>query len=136
MVSPHTNITEVAQGLDLLWRNDIPSKKVVLGLGFYGRSFTLADPSCNTPGCPFSSGAHPGECTNQAGILSNAEIQRIISKNKLSPVLDKSAAVKYMTWDNDQWVSYDDADTFNLKMNFANKLGLGGTSKVPRYFLI
>lgn len=129
MVNPHTNLTEISAGLDLLWRNKIPASKVVLGLGFYGRSFTLSNPACNTPGCPFSGGGKAGECTGQSGILSNAEIDRIISANKLTPVLDKTAAVKYMSWDTDQWVSYDDADTLKMKVDFANKLGLGGTSK-------
>jgi GH18 family chitinase len=128
VVNPHTNLTEIAQGLDLLWRNNIPSTKVVMGLGFYGRSFTLSNPSCNTTGCPFKSGGKPGECTNTAGILSNAEIQAIIRQNNLQPTLDAAAGVKYMSWGGDQWVSYDDADTFKIKMDFANRLGLGGMS--------
>lgn len=33
----HTNITEIDQGLDLLWRNGVDSKNVVMGFGFYGR---------------------------------------------------------------------------------------------------
>lgn len=103
-----------------------------MGLGFYGRSFTLADPSCTEPGCPFASGGKHGECTGTSGVLSNAEIQRIIADKKLEPVFDKTAGVKYMTWDSDQWVSYDDADTFKVKMDFANDLGLGGTSKFAK----
>lgn len=69
VVNPHTNLTEISDGLDLLWRNKIDPSKVALGLGFYGRSFTLSDPSCNIPGCPFardrggSGGGNPGECT-------------------------------------------------------------------------
>ena len=53
----HTNLTEIKQTLDLFWRNNINPDKIVLGLGFYGRSFTLADPSCKSAGCPFSGGA-------------------------------------------------------------------------------
>lgn len=34
----HTNLTEIHQGLELLWRNNINPERVVLGLGFYGRS--------------------------------------------------------------------------------------------------
>ena len=45
-VLAHTNITEIDNALDLLWRNDIPAGKVNMGIGFYGRSFQLADPSC------------------------------------------------------------------------------------------
>lgn len=128
-IAPHTNLTEISQGLDLLWRNGIPPSKVVLGLGFYGRSFTLANPACNTPGCAFTSGGDPGSCTATSGILSNSEIRRIITKYSLTPTLDLKAGVKYMTWNNNQWVSYDDTDTFKLKMSYANSLCLAGTSK-------
>jgi chitinase len=34
----HTNLTEIQMGLELLWRNNINPGRVVLGLGFYGRS--------------------------------------------------------------------------------------------------
>lgn len=68
----HTNITEIESALDLLWRNGIQSKNVVLGIGFYGRSFTMADPSCSDPGCSFSGGGSPGDCTGESGILSYA----------------------------------------------------------------
>ncbi|KAI0203375.1 glycoside hydrolase [Astrocystis sublimbata] len=126
-VQAHTNLTEIDQALDLLWRNNIDSSKVVLGLGFYGRSFTLKDPSCSKPGCPFADGALAGPCTGQSGVLSDAEIQDIISSKGIKPVLDTTAAIKYMTWDSDQWVSYDDAETFKMKMDYANRLCLGGT---------
>ena len=59
-VLAHTNLTEIKQALDLFWRNDVPAEKVNLGLGFYGRSFQLANPSCSTPGCLFKGGAAPG----------------------------------------------------------------------------
>jgi chitinase len=118
VVQAHTNLTEIDRGLDLLWRNNIDSKKVVLGLGFYGRAFTLQDPSCSDPGCPFSGGAKKGKCTGESGILSNSEIQ---------PTLVKKDAIKYLTWDSDQWVSYDDEETLKMKREYANKLCLGGT---------
>lgn len=127
VVQAHTNLTEIDASLDLLWRNGISPDKVVLGLGFYGRSFTLKDPKCTTPGCAFASGANPGSCTATSGILSDAEIQSIITAKDLTPVLDTAAAVKYMSWDSDQWVSYDDAETFALKMDYANTKCLGGT---------
>jgi GH18 family chitinase len=34
--------------------------------------------------------------------------------------------VKWITWGCNQWVSYDDADTFKQKRDFANKRCLGG----------
>jgi chitinase len=126
-VRPHTNLTEIDEGLSLLWRNSVDPSKVTLGLGWYGRSFTLADPSCNTPGCIFTSGANPGPCTGTSGILSNAEIVSIISQYSLTPSMDSTAAIKWITWNSNQWVSYDDGETVQIKMNYANQHCLGGT---------
>ena len=103
LIRPHTNLTETSQGLDLLWRNGVEPSKVVLGLAFYGRSFTLADPSCKTPGCAVTRGGIAGQCSATPGILSNAEIQRIIKSKHVQPTLDSAAGVKYMSWDNEQW---------------------------------
>lgn len=67
----HTNLTEIEEGLDLLWRNGVNSDKVVMGVGFYGRSFTISDLTCTTPpSCTFDSAGFAGACTNEAGILS------------------------------------------------------------------
>lgn len=57
------HLTEVDDGLDLLWRNDVRPENVIMGVGFYGRSFTMADPSCHQPdrGCQFSAAAFPTE---------------------------------------------------------------------------
>lgn len=37
------------------------------------------------------------------------------------------AGVNWITWNNDQWVSYDDEITFAQKINYANSLCLAGT---------
>ncbi|RMD40214.1 hypothetical protein DV735_g4912, partial [Chaetothyriales sp. CBS 134920] len=122
----HTNITEMNLAFDLFWRNDVPAKKLNMGLGFYGRAFQLQDPSCNKPGCNFKAGATKGGCSGESGILSYREIMEIIKNKKIKPVHDKAAGVKYITWNTDQWVSYDDADTFKQKKDLAKDLGLGG----------
>ncbi|RAK75242.1 putative class V chitinase, partial [Aspergillus fijiensis CBS 313.89] len=126
VVQPHTNLTEIKEGLDLLWRNEIDPQKVVLGEAFYGRSFTLSDTSCTAPGCPFSSGGDPGQCTATSGILSDAEIQGVISEHGLTPTFDEAAGIKYIVWNENQWVSYDDSETLDLKRTFANEKCLGG----------
>lgn len=126
VVQAHTNLTEIDQSLDLLWRSGVDARKVVLGLGFYGRAFTLQDPSCDKPGCPFAGGAKKGKCTGESGILSNSEIQDVISERKVTPTLIAKDAIKYISWDSDQWVSYDE-ETLRMKKDYANKLCLGGT---------
>ncbi|CAF9915092.1 MAG: hypothetical protein ALECFALPRED_009976 [Alectoria fallacina] len=127
-IAPHTNLTEIDLGLDLLWRAGVEADKVNLGMAWYGRSFTLSDPSCNTPNgvCQFSGGANPGPCSGTSGILDDQEIQDVITQNSLTPTWDHTAGVKWITWDSNQWVSYDDADTFQEKKDFASQRCLGG----------
>ncbi|KEY64330.1 hypothetical protein S7711_09875 [Stachybotrys chartarum IBT 7711] len=125
-VLAHSNLTEIDLALDLFWRNNVDPAKINLGIGFYGRSFQLADPACHTPGCLFLGGADPGPCTANSGTLSYREIMDIIDRHELSPYWDEVNAAKYITWNADQWVSYDDEDTIAQKIEFANNLGLGG----------
>ncbi|KAK7941547.1 glycoside hydrolase family 18 protein [Apiospora aurea] len=102
----HTNLTEIETALDLVWRNGIDSSKQAgLRLRFRGE---------------------PGQCSRQTGILLNSEIAEIIREESLEPVLWKEAAVKTIAWGTDQWVSFDDKDTFKLKGDFAKSQCLGG----------
>lgn len=81
-----------------------------MGQGWYGRSFTLSDPSCNTPNhvCQFSGGANAGPCSAASGILDYQEISNIIKENNLTPVHDETAGVKWITWDSNQYVNIMD----------------------------
>lgn len=45
----------------------------------------------------------------------------------LKPTHDEDAAVNYVVFDNNQWVSYDDAKTFKQKLDWANGIGMGGS---------
>jgi chitinase len=96
-----------------------------MGLGFYGRSFTMTNPNCMEAGCEFSEGGNGGNCTGTPGVLSAAEITKIIDDGA-KVTLDKEAAVEIVTWDNDQWVSWDNKETLGMKLNYANERCLGG----------
>ncbi|KAL7937884.1 glycoside hydrolase family 18 protein [Trichoderma chlorosporum] len=128
IVQAHTNLTEIRASLDLLWRVNIPPERVVMGLGFYGRSFTLSNTSCASPGCPFSGAAAPGTCSDSAGTLAYFEIMDILEKQSPHVIWDNTSAVKYFQYGaaKDQWVSYDDKETFAQKIKYANSVGLGG----------
>ena len=128
-VFSHTNLTEVDRCLDLLWRSKIDPTKVVLGLGLglYGRSLTLKDQFCNTPGCPISGPGLPGRHTGRAGFLSHSDLHAILEENpNITPFLDVMSAVVYMTW-GDQWILYDTEATYLMKTEFASRRCLGGT---------
>jgi len=124
-LNAHTNLTEVESALDLLWRNDISSSKVVMGLGFYGRAFTMDEGACREPGCLFDGPANMGSCSREKGILLNSEIDNEIKRRNLKPKLYEEEAVKVITWGK-QWVSYDDEETLQMKVDRAGERCLGG----------
>ncbi|KAK7753974.1 hypothetical protein SLS62_004073 [Diatrype stigma] len=77
----HVNITETMLALSMVTKAGVPSSKIVVGLSSYGRSFKMTDPNCSGPMCTFvgpESAAKKGMCTDTAGYLGNAEIDRII----------------------------------------------------------
>ena len=56
------------------------------------------------------------------------EIQAMLNQGSgLKPVHDKDAAVNYVVYDKDQWVSYDTKTTFQQKLDWANDIGIGGS---------
>jgi chitinase len=121
-----TNLTEIKTALDLLWGVNVDPSKVTLGMAFYGRTYTLASPDCTEPGCEYLSAGTAGQCSDSAGILFNSEIEDVISQYNLTPTLYQDAAVKVITWDTDQWASYDDEETWKLKVDYAKSVCLGG----------
>lgn len=128
-ILPHTNLTEIDGALDLLWRSKVVPEKVNLGLAWYGRSFTLSEPNCTAPNgvCEFSGAGMAGPCSDSKGTLNTREIQDILFKEKLSPTLDEKAGVKFVAYNETQWVSFDDEETIRLKQKFASEHCLGGT---------
>ncbi|KAF0324503.1 glycosyl hydrolase family 18 [Colletotrichum asianum] len=116
---------------------DLDFSKIVFGVAWYGRGYTVSDTTCNTLGCGFKGPSKPGKCTNQAGVMSLTEIQDLIKEKGLKPRLLEGAMMKELTWD-DQWIGYDDyylteemielcEETVALKKKFANNYCFGGT---------
>lgn len=77
--------------------------KVVLGLAYYGRTWTLKTDSCKTPGCPATGPGKAGPCSLEAGTLIDSEINGIIADYSIHPSIDEETAVKYFAWDENQW---------------------------------
>ena len=91
-LNSHTNLTEIFEGMDLLWRNSINPQKVTLGLGFYGRVFIASSPSCLSPGCTYESGTAAQACSKEVGVVLNSEIDQLVAQEGLQPVLHRKAA--------------------------------------------
>lgn len=125
----HNNLTELSRSLDIFWRNGIPPSKVVFGISFHNHAFTLADPSCNKPGCEYVSYAPLKPCSAEVGTLYHSELADIIDKtvwHGINPVLHVDAAVKTLVYEERYWVSYDDEETIQIRSDFAQSQCLGG----------
>lgn len=85
----------------------------------------MKDPGCMNAGCEFIRGANNGTCTDTSGVLSAAELNKIIA-NGATVKYDLEAAAKIVTWGGNQWASFDDAETLKLKLDYANQRCLGG----------
>ncbi|TDZ31438.1 hypothetical protein C8035_v001587 [Colletotrichum spinosum] len=68
-------------------------------------SFSLDDPSCNEPN------------------------GRILASDTATESYDEKAGVKWMHWNKDQWVGYDDGATMQQEMNLASRRCLVGVIK-------
>ncbi|KLP13453.1 chitinase [Fusarium fujikuroi] len=124
-LNSHTNLTEIKEAFDLLWRNDVDPDQVNMGLAFYARTFTASSSSCMSPGCLFDAGGPAEPCTDAVGVMSNPEIMRKLGGKIGSGDLDKTAAVKTLKFGT-TWLTYDDVDTWKLKLDFARSQCLGG----------
>lgn len=126
-LNSHTNLTEIEEYMDLFWRNGISPTKLNLGLAFYSRTFIASSTSCLDPACTFDSVGPAGPCSRDdiGGSLTNAELTDQISKAGVTSRLDKAAAVK-ITAIRRNWITYDDRDTWQLKIDWARQFCFGG----------
>lgn len=58
--------------------------------------------------------------------MSLVEIKQLIAQRGIEPQYLPDSMMKQITWD-DQWIGYDDEDTFAAKMAWADGLCFGGT---------
>ncbi|KAL8992214.1 MAG: hypothetical protein Q9169_007275 [Polycauliona sp. 2 TL-2023] len=123
-----TDVREIEKAAAALWTAKLDPKKVNLGLSKAGRGFTLSDPrKCSHSKCPVSGKSKPGPCTNELGLMSNVEINDVIKARGLKAQLDPASMSKEISWD-DQWIGYDDDETFKMKTDWAAENCFGGTT--------
>ncbi|KAE8151870.1 glycoside hydrolase superfamily [Aspergillus avenaceus] len=133
----HTNLTEITLGLELFWRNNINPERVVMGLGFYGRSFKLEDPKCLAPGCRDDvetlklkidyankrclGGTMVWAVDLDDGTLSDA-LGKAMNKTKIDPIKDPYAIAPcfgspWPKWSNKTWLGNNTKDWLVLPGN-------------------
>ena len=108
----------------LLTNAGAPPEKLVLGIPFYGRTFTLANVDNNQLRAAISGPGEPGEFTKEPGFLAYNEIcVNLILGGWMEHTdpIGSPYAVK-----NDQWVGYDTTDSIAVKMDYIRSRRLGG----------
>ncbi|KAK0049202.1 acidic mammalian chitinase [Biomphalaria pfeifferi] len=105
--------------------NGLRADKIFLGIALYGRTWTLADPSLNGVGAPAVDSGIAGNCTKEKGTLAYFEICDLLRNKGYTETLDYIGQQKY-AYNGDQWVSYDDKQSLNIKMDYINGFNLGG----------
>lgn len=92
-----------------------PRDKLLVGVPFYGQSFTLIKSNNHKVGTPTSGPGEPGEYTKQPGMLAYYEIcNRIKSQNWVySKGTLGSGPYAYL---KDQWVGFEDIDSVREKV--------------------
>lgn len=126
----HVNSTETEYALAMITKAGAPTKKLMVGVSSYGRSFEMTTPGCTGPMCTYTEGgAAEGRCTATSGYLANAEINEIIEKDSSATVwYDEDSDSDYMVYDGTQWVAYMTDDTKDKRKNAYKGLNMGGTT--------
>ncbi|CAL1527283.1 unnamed protein product [Lymnaea stagnalis] len=99
--------------------------KAHLGVVFFGRSWTLSSTGQTAVGSPAIGGGASGAYTREPGILSYYEICEKTRSLPYTIQTDVIGQVKYAYYDN-SWITYEDRDTLDIKMDFLLANNLGG----------
>lgn len=110
-----------------LWiQSGASPSKLLIGLGFYGQSFTLSDEHNNGLGAPSKGPGRPGQYSQQPGFLTYLEICLELKSNggwwtHFDNISRTPYAIK-----QDQWIGYDNPASIRMKSEYAVTKRLAG----------
>ncbi|GFG35165.1 hypothetical protein Cfor_12741 [Coptotermes formosanus] len=102
-----------------------PKDKLNLGIGTYGRSFTLKSASNNGVGASTTGAGQPGPYTQESGYLGYNEICEAHIAGNLEQHWNAEQKSAY-AFHGDQWVGYDNIAAVRIKAEYITSSGLGG----------
>ncbi|KAJ7660100.1 glycoside hydrolase superfamily [Mycena polygramma] len=127
----HVNLTETLNSLSMITKAGVNSNKLIVGVASYGRAFKMTTAGCTGPMCTFTgpaSGATPGSCTQTAGYIANAEIEKIIAAGGVQTSHDTASDSDILVYNSVQWVGYMSNTTKASRTSVYKGLNMGGTS--------
>jgi chitinase len=101
-----------------------PSRKLVLGLALYGRSFKLENLALTGVGAPAAGYGLPGTYTREAGFLSYYEICLAITQGATRVFHD--VHLNPYAYRGDQWIGYDDEESLKYKVDYIKANAFAG----------
>ncbi|KAH6937736.1 hypothetical protein HPB50_003743 [Hyalomma asiaticum] len=122
---PEDRILNVNFSVNYWIQKGAPRNKLVLGMGLYGRSFTLRRAENHKPGDDAPQKGRAGPYTREPGSLGYNEICESFTRGKWTVVKDPFFMAPYAFQDR-QWVGYDDMESITAKVEFAKAMGLAG----------
>lgn len=114
--------------INLLVREGASKRKIVMGVPFYGQTFTLQEDTNRFvgEGFPARGPGQAGEITRQPGMLAYYEIcERIKNRGWRKGSDTSQRSGPYATY-NDQWVGFEDVDSVARKAQYVLDNGFGG----------
>ncbi|XP_067139342.1 chitinase-3-like protein 1 [Centruroides vittatus] len=102
-----------------------PREKIILGMGLYGRSFTLRRAENNGLFQDAPQRGPAGPYTRESGSLGYNEICEKQQREKWTVVRDPYYMAPYAFRER-EWVGYDDIESITLKVEYAKNMKLGG----------
>lgn len=102
-----------------------PREKLIIGMGTYGRCFTLSNAADHGVGAPVKGACTAGKYTREAGFLSYYEICKLRNAPGAVTVYDPHHRTPY-TYNGDQWVGYDNEQSLGEKVQYVKDQRFGG----------
>lgn len=124
----------------MITKAGVETRKLVIGVSSYGRSFRMSDDSCSGPLCTYTgdsthSMAYPGSCTYTGGYISNRELADIIKDHGNYSIYksytDKTSDSNILMYGEPgavDWVAYMGKDLKADRIDWIKGLNFGGSS--------
>ncbi|XP_067009873.2 probable chitinase 2 [Anabrus simplex] len=125
---------ESAPGLDVVdtikqyLERGAPKEKLVVGIPFYARTFTLSTEN-NGEGAPAQGPGRAGPISQEAGYLTYYEL--CMQQEDENWTIVKTEAGDVYSYNGNQWASYDDVDVIAKKVKYILDNDLGGVMIWP-----
>ncbi|XP_045475619.1 probable chitinase 10 [Harmonia axyridis] len=105
-------------------KKGLPRSKLVVGIPFFGRSFTLLNSNETLMGSPIKGPGNEGYYTQTKGFLAYFEVCDLMMHEGWELHSDSSGAPYIVN--GDQWVAFDNTDSIKKKITYVKDLELGG----------